>query len=122
LTAAYAAAATNAALFRQDFSLSKPGWNLSQLGKPSSKPIIRALRCCSAPSNRKGGVTFALPEIKSAGDAAAVVSAVLAAVAAGELTPTDAAEIGKLIDSYVRAFETAEIAERLERLERMTPK
>jgi hypothetical protein len=44
----------------------------------------------------------------------------LVAVAAGELTPSDAAEIGKLIDSYVKAFETAELAERLERLERMT--
>ena len=49
-----------------------------------------------------------------------MVSAVLSAVAAGELTPGDAAEIGKLIDSYVRAFETAELAERLERLERLT--
>ena len=42
------------------------------------------------------------------------------AVAAGEITPTDAAEVGKLIDSYVKAYETAELAERLERLERMT--
>jgi len=29
-------------------------------------------------------------------------------------------EVGKLIDSYVKAYETAELAERLERLERMT--
>ena len=51
------------------------------------------------------------------------MSAVLAAVATGEITPADAAEIGKLIDSYVKAYETAELAElaeRLERLERMT--
>jgi hypothetical protein len=38
----------------------------------------------------------------------------------GDLTPADAAEIGKLIDSYVKAFETAELSERLERLEGMT--
>ena len=44
----------------------------------------------------------------------------LAAVAAGEITPADAGEISKLIEAYVRAFETAELAERLERLERMT--
>ena len=44
----------------------------------------------------------------------------LAAVAAGEVTRADAAEVGKLIDSYVKAYETAELAERLERLERMT--
>ena len=41
---------------------------------------------------------------ESAQDAAAIVSSVLAAVAAGEITPTDAAEVGKLIDSYVKAL------------------
>jgi hypothetical protein len=61
-----------------------------------------------------------LPSINSAQDAAAIVSSVLAAVAAGEMTPTDAAEVGKLIDSYVKAYETAELAERLDRLARMT--
>jgi hypothetical protein len=84
---------------------------------------IPALRLCMdriLPPRKDRPVAFTLPEIKSAQDAAAVVSAVLSAVAAGELTPGDAAEIGKLIDSYVRAFETAELAERLERLERMT--
>ncbi|MCW1994815.1 DUF5681 domain-containing protein [Bradyrhizobium diazoefficiens] len=82
-----------------------------------------ALRLCLdriMPPRKDRPVTFTLPEIKSAQDAAAVVSAILAAVASGELTPSDAAEIGKLIDSYVKAFETAELAERLERLERMT--
>ncbi|MET4487645.1 DUF5681 domain-containing protein [Bradyrhizobium sp. LA7.1] len=84
---------------------------------------MTALRLCLdriLPPRKDRPVTFTLPEIKSAQDAAAVVSAVLAAVAVGELTPADAAEIGKLIDSYVKAFETAELAERLERLERMT--
>lgn len=84
---------------------------------------MAALRLCLdriMPPRKDRPVTFALPEIKGAQDAAAVVSAVLAAVASGELTPSDAAEIGKLIDSYVKAFETAELAERLERLERMT--
>ena len=44
----------------------------------------------------------------------------LAAVAAGDLTPADAGEISKLIEVYVKAFETAELAERVERLERMS--
>ena len=44
----------------------------------------------------------------------------LTAVASGEITPSDAAEVSKLIDSYVKAYETAELAERLERLEGMT--
>ena len=84
---------------------------------------IPALRLCLdriLPPRKGRPVTFTLPEIKNAQDAAAVVSAVLTAVASGEITPTDAAEVGKLIDSYVKAYETAELTERLERLEGMT--
>lgn len=84
---------------------------------------MAALRLCMdriLPPRKDRPVTFDLPPIKSAGDAAAVTSAVLAAVANGEITPADAGEIGKLVESYVKAFETAELSERLERLERMT--
>jgi hypothetical protein len=38
---------------------------------------------------------------------------------AGDLTTADAGEISKLIETYVKAFETAELVERVERLERM---
>jgi len=72
------------------------------------------------PTRKDRPVTFALPPINAAQDAATTVSAVLAAVSSGEITPTEAAEISKLIEVYVRAFETAELAERLERLEQMT--
>jgi hypothetical protein len=84
---------------------------------------MAALRLCLdriLPPRKDRPVTFTLPPIDSAQDAAATVSAVLAAVAAGDLTPTDAGEISKLIEAYVKALETAELAERLERLERMT--
>ncbi|MBR1156197.1 DUF5681 domain-containing protein [Bradyrhizobium sp. JYMT SZCCT0428] len=84
---------------------------------------MAALRLCLdriLPARKDRPVTFALPPINSAQDAAATVAAVLAAVAAGDLTPADAGEISKLIEAYVKAFETAELAERLERLERMT--
>ena len=84
---------------------------------------LAALRLCLdwiLPPRKDRPVSFTLPPINSVQDAAAIVSSVLAAVAAGEITPTDAAEVGKLIDSYVKAYETAELAERLERLEGMT--
>jgi hypothetical protein len=48
------------------------------------------------------------------------MSAILAAVAGGEITPAEASEIAKLVDSYVRAVEATELAARIERLERMT--
>jgi hypothetical protein len=84
---------------------------------------MAALRLCLdriLPPRKDRPVTFTLPPINSAKDAAATVSAVLAAVATGEITPADAGEISRLIEAYVKAFETAELAERLERLERMT--
>ena len=84
---------------------------------------IPALRICLdriLPPRKDRPVTFTLPPITNAQDAAATVSAVLAAVAAGEITPADAGEISRLIESYVKAFETAELSQRLERLERMT--
>jgi hypothetical protein len=84
---------------------------------------MAALRLCLdriLPPRKDRSVTFTLPPITSAQDAAKTVSAVLTAVAVGELTPADAGEISRLIEAYVKAFETAELAERLERLERMT--
>ena len=57
---------------------------------------IPALRICLdriLPPRKDRPVTFALPPIESAQNAAATVSAVLAAVAAGDLTPADAGTV-----------------------------
>lgn len=84
---------------------------------------MAALRLCLdriLPPRKDRPVTFDLPPIESAQDAAKVTSAILAAVSTGELTPADAGEISKLVETYVKAFETAELADRLDRLERMT--
>ena len=47
-------------------------------------------------------------------------AALLQAVASGELTPSEAAELGKLVEAHVKAIEATELQERLERLERLT--
>jgi len=41
-------------------------------------------------------------------------------VTGGDLTPSEAAELSKTIDSFVRVAETADLAERIKRLEQMT--
>jgi hypothetical protein len=41
------------------------------------------------------------------------MAAVPKAVAAGHITPSDEAEIGKVIDIYVRTYRTAELDERV---------
>jgi hypothetical protein len=83
---------------------------------------MTALRLCLErilPPRKDRPVSFALPAINSAKDALAALSALLTAVSAGELTPSEASEAGKLIDGYVKATEINELAERLERLEKM---
>lgn len=84
---------------------------------------MAALRLCIdriLPPRKDRPLTFYFPTITNAAEAAKTMSAILAAVASGEITPTEASEIGKLVDSYVRAVEATELAERIERLERMT--
>ena len=44
-------------------------------------------------------------------------AALVHAVAGGELTTGQAAELGKLVESYVRAIEVSDVVDRLERLE-----
>jgi hypothetical protein len=58
-----------------------------------------------------------LPKIESAADAVAAQSAILSAVANGEITPGEATEVSKLIDGFVKTIELTEIDERLKRLE-----
>jgi hypothetical protein len=84
---------------------------------------MAALRICLdriLPPRKDRPLTFHFHAITNAAEAATTMSAILAAVAAGEITPTEAAEIGKLVDSYVRAVEATELAARIERLEKMT--
>ena len=63
-------------------------------------------------------VKFELPPVETASDATKASSALVAAVANGELTPSEAAELGKLIESYVRALESTNFEQRLIKLEK----
>src|SRR5262249_42550230 len=54
------------------------------------------------PPRRERSVRVQLPALRSTADAASVMTAIAAAVAAGELTPGEAAELSKVIETYVR--------------------
>ena len=58
-------------------------------------------------------MTFALPPITSARDAADIAAAIAQAVAKGDVTPSEAAKIAKVVDVYVRAYQTAELNDRV---------
>ena len=80
-----------------------------------------ALRLCLdriLPARRDRPVQFALPSMQSAEDAPKAMAAIIAAVAAGELTPIDASELAKLVDAFVRALEASDLERRLRLLEK----
>lgn len=79
-----------------------------------------ALRLCLeriAPPRRDAPVSFALPPMTTAADAAKAAAAVLGAVAEGELTPTEGAHVMALIEVYRRTLETTELECRVAALE-----
>jgi hypothetical protein len=82
-----------------------------------------AMRLCLDriyPARKDRPVTFSLPPITSARDAADLMAAVTQAVAAGHITPSEAAEVAKVIDAYVKAHQTAELDGRVARVEQLT--
>ena len=79
-----------------------------------------ALRLCMdriAPPPKDAAVTFSMPTMSNALDAAEAAGSVLRAVSEGELTPIEATRVMGLIDSYRRTLELTEIEERLRILE-----
>jgi hypothetical protein len=82
---------------------------------------LAALRLCLeriAPPRKDRPVAFALPAIESPAAAAQVMSIIVGAVANGDLTPSEASELSKLVESYIRAVEVTDLDERLARLEK----
>jgi hypothetical protein len=82
-----------------------------------------ALKLCLeriCPARKDRAVRFALPPITSARDAADIAAAVAEAVAAGHLTPSEAAELGKVIEIYVKAYQAAELDDRVPRAEQLS--
>ena len=79
-----------------------------------------ALRLCLeriAPPRKDAPVTFDLPPMQSASDAAKAAGAVLEAVSDGSLTPTEGAHIMGLVEGFRRTLETSELEARIAALE-----
>jgi len=84
---------------------------------------MAAIRLCMdrlAPAPKGEPVAFELPPLDKPADSVAAAAEIVAAVAAGELTPSEAAELAKVIDVYVRAIATKAFDERLAKLEATT--
>jgi len=56
--------------------------------------------------------------MNEAKDAVNASAAIVAAVADGDLTPSEASELSKVVDSYARTLQAAEFDERISKLEK----
>lgn len=69
------------------------------------------------PVRKDRPITFDLAPLAGAGDHPAALASILAAMAAGDLTPTEAQAIAALLKEHRAAVETADLAERIDTLE-----
>ena len=81
---------------------------------------MAALRLCLdrlAPPRKDSPVAFDLPEMKTLNDAVPAMGALVKAVGQGDLTPTEAGELTKMVQAFAKIIETAELEERVRILE-----
>ncbi len=69
------------------------------------------------PPAKERPITLNLPDTKTADGVSAAQSAILQAVASGELLPGEASTLSTIVESKRRAIETQELSERITKLE-----
>jgi F0F1-type ATP synthase gamma subunit len=82
---------------------------------------MTALRVCMerlVPVIKHQPVAVELPPIEKPADSVEAAASIAAAVAAGDLTASEAAELAKVVEVYVRALESRGFNERLSKLEK----
>jgi hypothetical protein len=83
-----------------------------------SDHLLLALLKARRPARRERSIRFQLPALQSPEDAVSAIAAITVGVAAGEMTPGEAAELSKLIETYVRALEATVFDQRLQAVEK----
>jgi hypothetical protein len=86
------------------------------------KGDVAALRLCLdriLPVRKDRPVIFELPKMNESRDAVKASAAIVEAVASGDLTPSEAAELSKVVDGYARSLQTVEFEQRLSILEKV---
>jgi hypothetical protein len=81
---------------------------------------IDALRMCMDrvyPKGRERPTPFELPQIAAPKDAVVAVSTIVQAVADGDLTTAEAAELIKVVQGFSQTVWDADVAQRLKRIE-----
>jgi hypothetical protein len=82
---------------------------------------MAAIRVCLdrlAPPRKDRPIEFSLPKMQRASDAVEASAAIVEAVSSGEVTPSEAGELMKIVETYARTLQVSNFEERLERLEK----
>lgn len=70
-----------------------------------------------APPRKDRPIFFELPKMKEAKDAVEATVVIAEGISSGEITPSEAAELSKVVESFARTLQAADLAERVAKLE-----
>jgi hypothetical protein len=88
-----------------------------QLGLAGDLPALRLCLERILPPRKDRPIEFEMPAITSIEDAPKAMAAITTAVACGEITATEAADVAKLVETYVRSVEASDLEKRLRAIE-----
>jgi hypothetical protein len=73
--------------------------------KGGDMPAARLILERIAPARKDRPINFDMPAIGAVADLPKATNAIIEAVAGGEITPSEAFELGKVVDAHVKAIE-----------------
>jgi hypothetical protein len=88
-----------------------------ELAMQGDRTAVRVCMDRLAPVIKHQPIAVELPPIETPADSVEAAARIVAAVAGGEVTATEAAELAKVVDVYVRALDSKGFNERLTKLE-----
>jgi Family of unknown function (DUF5681) len=91
-----------------------------EMAKGGHITAIRLIIDRLAPIQKDRPVDFELPPLNTPADAVTASAAIVAAVAAGDLTPLEAAQLSKVVHAYVQALEARVFEQTLAKLQQGT--
>ena len=105
----------------QDLLSEHAEWIARKVIELAEEGDMAAIRVCMerlVPPIKHQPIAAELPPIEKPADSVEAVASIAAAVAAGDLTAAEAAELAKVVDVYVRALDSKGFNERLSALEK----
>ena len=73
-----------------------------------------------SPPRKDNPITLDLPKLETASDAVEAMGLIMASVAQGEISPSEAATLTDLVSSFTKTLELSEFEQRLNKLEEAT--